>query len=43
MVKEIPVQSVCEHHLAPKGVGVVVEAEHTCMTAVGPGNEKETL
>jgi GTP cyclohydrolase I len=35
VVKEIPVQSVCEHHLAPKGVGVVVEAEHTCMTLRG--------
>jgi GTP cyclohydrolase I len=44
--RRLPVRSVCEHHLLPfvgvahigylpGGVGVFIEAEHTCMTLRG--------
>lgn len=40
VARAIPVRSLCQHHLlgdnvGPKGVSVIVEADHTCMTLRG--------
>ena len=43
--KDITFYSVCEHHLEPKGVMVLLEAEHMCMTMRGvqkPGTKTVT-